>query len=66
MPLPNYITAIRTITYDTEQIRESLAEMVEDPDSISDDDIIGLIQDWADEDLNGDYRLLDEDGNELD
>ena len=64
MSLPNYITAIRTITYDTEQIRESLAEMVDDPDSISDDDIIGLIQDWADEDLNGDYRLLDEDGNE--
>ena len=65
MPLPNYITAIRTITYDVEMIRESLLEFYDDPADIKDEDIIGMIDDWASEDLGVDYRLLDEDGNEL-
>lgn len=65
MPLPEYITAIRTITYDVEMIRESLLEFYDDPADIKDEDIIGMIDDWASEDLGVDYRLLDEDGNEL-
>ena len=65
MSLPNYITAIRTITYDVEMIRESLLEFYDDPADIKDEDIIGMIDDWASEDLGVDYRLLDEDGNEL-
>ena len=65
MPLPNYITAIRTITYDVEMIRESLLEFYDGPADIKDEDIIGMIDDWASEDLGVDYRLLDEDGNEL-
>ena len=66
MPLPNYVTAIRTITYDVEMIRESLLEFYDDPADIKDEDIIGMIDDWASEDLGVDYRLLDEDGEELD
>lgn len=65
MSLPNYITAIRTITYDVEMIRESLLEFYDDPADIKDENIIGMIDDWASEDLGVDYRLLDEDGNEL-
>ena len=65
MSLPNYITAIRTITYDVEMIRESLLEFYDGPADIKDEDIIGMIDDWASEDLGVDYRLLDEDGNEL-
>lgn len=66
MSLPNYITAIRTITYDVEMIRESLLEFYDDPADIKDEDIIGMIDDWASEDLGVDYRLLDEEGEELD
>lgn len=65
MSLPNYITAIRTITYDVEMIRESLLEFYDDPADIKDEDIIGMIDDWASEDLGVDYRLLDEEGEEL-
>ena len=65
MSLPNYITTIRTITYDVEMIRESFLEFYDDPADIKDEDIIGMIDDWASEDLGVDYRLLDEDGNEL-
>lgn len=65
MPLPNYVTAIRTITYDVEMIRESLLQFYDDPADIKDEDIIGMIDDWASEDLGVDYRLLDEDGEEL-
>lgn len=66
MSLPNYITAIRTITYDVEMIRESLLDFYDDPADIKDEDIIGMIDDWASEDLGVDYRLLDEEGEELD
>lgn len=66
MSLPNYVTAIRTITYDVEMIRESLLEFYDDPADIKDEDIIGMIDDWASEDLGVDYRLLDEEGEELD
>ena len=65
MPLPNYITAIRTITYDVEMIRESLLEFYDDPADIRDEEILQMIDDWAYEDLGGEYRLVTEDGNEL-
>ena len=66
MPLPNYVTAIRTITYDVEMIRESLLEFYDDPADIKDEDIVAMIDEWAYDDLGDGYRLLDEDGEELD
>jgi len=63
--LPNYITAIRTITYDVEMIRESLLEFYDDPADIRDEEILQMIDDWAYEDLGGEYRLVTEDGDEL-
>ena len=66
MPLPNYITAIRTITYDTTLVRESLSEFYDSPDDIKDEDILALIDEWAYDDLGDGFRLLDEDGEELD
>ena len=65
MPLPNYITAIRTVTYDTQQIRESLQDFYDDPADIRDEEILQMVEDWAYEDLGSGYRLLDEDGDEL-
>jgi len=65
MSLPNYITAIRTVTYDTQQIRESLQDFYDDPADIRDEEILQMVEDWAYEDLGDGYRLLDEDGNEL-
>lgn len=66
MPLPNYITAIRTVTYDTTLVRESLSDWYDDPADIKDEDILALIDEWAYDDLGDGYRLLDEDGEELD
>ena len=66
MPLPNYITAIRTVTYDTTLVRESLSEFYDSPDDIKDEDILALIDEWAYDDLGDGFRLLDEDGEELD
>ena len=65
MPLPEYITAIRTITFDTKLTRENLLDFYDGPADITDEVILGMIEEWAALDLNGDYRLLDEDGNEL-
>ena len=65
MPLPEYITAIRTVTYDTQQIRESLQDFYDDPADIRDEEILQMIDDWAYEDLGGEYRLVTEDGDEL-
>lgn len=65
MSLPNYITAIRTVTYDTQQIRESLQDFYDDPADIRDEEILQMVEDWAYEDLGDGYRLLDEDGEEL-
>ena len=65
MPLPNYITAIRTVTYDTTLVRESLSDWYDDPADIKDEDILALIDEWAYDDLGDGFRLLDEDGEEL-
>ena len=65
MPLPSIITAVKTMAYDTQEIRESLESFSDDPSSISDEDIIQTIDDWASEDLGYGYVLVDEDGEEL-
>lgn len=65
MPLPEYITAIRTITYNTQEIRESLHDFYDDPADIRDEEILQMVEDWAYEDLGDGYRLLDEQGDEL-
>ena len=66
MSLPEYITAMRTVTYDTTLVRESLSEFYDSPADIKDEDIIAMIDEWAYDDLGDGYRLLDEDGEELD
>ncbi len=66
MPLPEYITAIRTVTYDTTLVRESLSEFYDSPSDIKDEDILAMIDEWAYDDLGDGYRLLDEEGEELD
>ena len=66
MSLPNYVTAIRTITYDTTLVRESLSEFYDSPADIKDEDILAMIDEWAYDDLGDGYRLLDEDGEDLD
>jgi hypothetical protein len=63
MSLPEYITAIRSIAYNTKEIRESL--QIYDNAPVSDEDITALIDEWAYEDLGGDYRLVTENGDEL-
>lgn len=63
MPLPEYITAIRSIAYNTKEIRESLEAYGHE--DVADEDIISTIEDWAYEDLGGEYRLVTEDGDEL-
>jgi len=65
MPLPEYITAIRSIAYNTKEIRESLQDFYDDPADITDQAILDMIDEWAYEDLGGEYRLVTEDGNEL-
>ena len=65
MSLPEFITAIKTMTYDTQQIRESLYDFYDDPADIRDEEILQMIEDWASEDLGNGYLLLDMDGNEL-
>lgn len=64
--LPNYITAIRTVTYDTTLVRESLQDFYDDPADIRDEEILALIDEWAYDDLGDGFRLIDEEGEELD
>ena len=63
MSLPEYITAIRSIAYNTKEIRESL--QIHDNAPVSDEDMMALIDEWAYEDLGEDYRLVTENGDEL-
>lgn len=65
MSLTKFITAVTTRTYDTDQVRQSICEVRDDPDSVTDEDIIALIDEWALGDLGRGYVLLDEDGEEL-
>ena len=66
MSLPSIITAIKTMAYDTQEIRESLADFYDDPADIKDEEIMAMIEDWAYEDLGRGYVLVDEYGDELD
>lgn len=56
--LPDFITAMKTYTYDTALIREEWGEL-------SDEELIDLIDEWAREDFGSGFVLLDEDGREL-
>lgn len=55
--LPEYITAIKTVTYDTEQIRDNWEGM--NDGTITDEEILDLIQEWAYDDLGDGFRLVD-------
>ena len=63
--IPEFITAIKTVTYDTALVREGLADFYDDPSEIKDEDIIAMIDEWAYDDLGRGYILLDEEGEEL-
>lgn len=65
MSLPEFITAIKTMTYDTAQVRQSICDVGDDPDSVTDEEILALIDEWAYDDLGRGYILLDEEGEEL-
>ena len=63
MPLPNYITAIRSVAYNTKEIRESLEFYDDSP--AADAAIMALIDEWAYEEFGDGYRLLNDEGEEL-
>ena len=65
MSLPERINMVICVSYDPAQVKESLVEM--NPDlEISDQDVLDMIEMWADEDSRGlDYVLQDENGQEL-
>lgn len=56
--LTQYITAIKSFTYDTTIIRD------DNPDW-TDEEILAYVSDLAYDDLNGYDALVDEDGREL-
>ena len=65
MQLPEYINAIKTVTYHVPAIVESLVEMgMEDIDF---DVVFEFIQEWVFEDFGGDSGIIfqDENGEEL-
>ena len=65
MQLPEYINAIKTVTYHVPAIVESLVEMgMEDIDF---DVVFEFIQEWVFEDFGGDSGIIfqDENGDEL-
>ena len=65
MSLPEYINAIKTVTYDVPAIVESLEQMgMEDIDL---DVVMEYIQEWVFEDFGGDSGIIfqDENGEEL-
>ena len=64
-PMPEYINAIKTVTYDVPAIVESLEQMgMEDIDL---DVVMEYIQEWVFEDFGGDSGIIfqDENGDEL-
>lgn len=68
--LPNRINAIHTVTYNVEEVRDSLAELNGVmPSQVSETEIFELIQSWITEDFGqyvGDLTVQDENGDELD
>ena len=64
-PMPEYINAIKTVTYDGPAIVESLEQMgMEDIDL---DVVMEYIQEWVFEDFGDSYGIVyqDENGDEL-
>lgn len=67
--LPDRINVMRVISYDTAEIRKSIAELNDVPvEEVTDKEILDLIQDWITEDFQsqlGKELWLDEHGNEV-
>lgn len=63
--LPEVVNMIATVTYLPHEVKESLVLMNPEME-VTDQDVLDLIRDWADEDCQGlEYVLLDQDGEEL-
>ena len=67
MGLPGYVNAVRVVTYNTDSVRKSIAEIGEcDIDSVDDYEVMNMIFSWADEDHGGKaYVLTNEYGEVL-
>lgn len=67
--LPDRINVMRVMSYDTAEIRKSIAELNDVPvEEVTDKEILDLIQDWVTEDFQsqlGKELWLDEHGNEV-
>jgi hypothetical protein len=65
MSLPERVNMIICITYDPAELKQSLIAMNPEME-ISDQDVMDLIEQWADEDSRGmEYILQDENGDVL-
>lgn len=65
MSLPERINMVICVSYDAAEVKDSLIAMNPDVE-ISDQDVLDMIEQWADEDSHGmEYVLQDENGNEL-
>jgi len=65
MSLPERVNAMRVVTYDPQEVKDSLIEMNFGGD-FSDQEVLDLIAEWAVEDLGTtDFILQDQDGEEL-
>lgn len=63
--LPERVNAMRVVTYDPQEVKDSLIEMNPDVE-ISDQDVLDMIEEWAYEDFGTtDFILQDQDGEEL-
>jgi hypothetical protein len=65
------ITAIRSFTYDTEEIKDTIRELNNDPNmEVSDDEAMDYIDGHIEEDMRSplcrcEVIVMDEDGNEI-
>jgi hypothetical protein len=65
------VTAVRSFTYDTEQVKDTIREMNNDPNMvINDDEVMDYIDGFIQEDMRSplsrhDVTVVDEDGNEI-
>jgi len=68
---PERVNAMRSVTYDPAEVRESIAEVNSVPvEQVTLEEVMGLINSWVMDDLGqlgaNDYILTDENGEELD
>jgi hypothetical protein len=66
---PERVNAMRSVTYNPADVRESIAELNSIPvEQVTLEEVMDLINNWAMDDLEldtGDYILTDENGEEL-